>query len=370
MVKHLVCNAERTYPDQGPFPESDELDQKRHTRNTLCPLDADSSQLAAVFAAEEGLTFVLEGPPGTGKSQTITNLVSQSLAAGKTVLFVSEKMAALDVVHRRLESVGLGEFCLELHSNKARKKEVLARLGRSWEAMSTQAPGDWVVRAAELDSLRRQLNAYVEALHLPRQGGESYFEVVSRLMPLRQAPRVRIAPGDPSLMSQQRLAELREIVARMSTASAPVGSPATHPFGAVQITSPQAGLRRAACTCSFQATCSAATPGPAVGAKAPRAEETWTTRSATTHRGKSLRRSTSCGESCARCGGRSGPCGTWPAPWAAPTWSFDSAASPYNMPELKWRFGYPALWGMAVVTVIGMLVFFRHRGWIGRGRNL
>ena len=235
VVKHLACDTERTYPDQGPFPEPDELDKKRHTRNTLCPLDADSSQLAAVFAAEDGLSFILEGPPGTGKSQTITNLISQSLAAGKTVLFVSEKMAALDVVHRRLESVGLGEFCLELHSNKARKKEVLARLGRSWEAMSTQVPGDWEIRTAELDSLRRQLNSYVEALHLPRQGGESYFEVISRLMTLRRAPRVRINPADPAQMSQQHLTQLREIVARMSTAAAPVGNPGAHPFCAIQL---------------------------------------------------------------------------------------------------------------------------------------
>ena len=50
--------------------------------------------------------------------------------------------------------------------------------------------------------------------------------------------------------------------------------------------------------------------------------------------------------------------------------NFDSAASPYNMPELKWRFGYPALWGVMVVSVTGMLLFFRHRGWIGRGRDL
>jgi hypothetical protein len=85
----------------------------------FCPKDADSSQLAAVLSGAGGRSFVLEGPPGTGKSQTITNLVAQSLANGKRVLFVAEKRAALEVVQRRLDEVGLGAFCLELHSSKS-----------------------------------------------------------------------------------------------------------------------------------------------------------------------------------------------------------------------------------------------------------
>jgi primosomal protein N' len=92
-------------------------------------LDADSTQLAAMASALDGKSFVLQGPPGTGKSQTITNLVAASLARGKTVLFVSEKMAALEVVHRRLRDVGLADFCLELHSHKANK----GPLGGRWD---------------------------------------------------------------------------------------------------------------------------------------------------------------------------------------------------------------------------------------------
>ena len=92
-------------------------------------LDADSSQQDAIALSQKGVSFVMQGPPGTGKSQTITNIIAQALADGKKVLFVSEKMAALDVVYRRLTDVHLADFCLSLHSHKANKKEILDQLG-------------------------------------------------------------------------------------------------------------------------------------------------------------------------------------------------------------------------------------------------
>ena len=78
-------------------------------------LDADASQRQCVAAAREGRSFVMDGPPGTGKSQTIANMIAELITHGKTVLFVSEKAAALDVVHNRLAHVGLDEYVLELH---------------------------------------------------------------------------------------------------------------------------------------------------------------------------------------------------------------------------------------------------------------
>ena len=84
-----------------------------------------------MLATKRGISFVLQGPPGTGKSQTITNIIAECLASSKTVLFVSEKMAALDVVYRRLHEVGLTDFCLQLHSHKANKKDVVNELGRT-----------------------------------------------------------------------------------------------------------------------------------------------------------------------------------------------------------------------------------------------
>ena len=111
----------------------EEISNFDHDKNTT-PLDmfqvvdADSSQQDAILCAKKGISFVLQGPPGTGKSQTITNIIAECLADGKKVLFVSEKMAALEVVHRRLTIAGLDEFCLILHSYKANKRAILDQL--------------------------------------------------------------------------------------------------------------------------------------------------------------------------------------------------------------------------------------------------
>jgi hypothetical protein len=129
-------------------------------------VDADGSQQRALAAADRGYDLVVEGPPGTGKSQTITNLIAQALHAEKTVLFVAEKMAALDVVHRRLQEAGLGEFCLELHSTKASKREVIRSIAGALDASLQPAPG-WPDQGDALRDVRTSLGAYVDALHEP-----------------------------------------------------------------------------------------------------------------------------------------------------------------------------------------------------------
>jgi hypothetical protein len=155
--------AEKNLPDASPVPtDLDGIDPAQ----TFCVKDADASQLAAITAAAKGESFVVEGPPGTGKSQTITNMVSACLAAGKTVLFVSEKLAALEVVKRRLDQVGLGDFCLELHSTKANRKAVLAQIGQSIDqGRLADPPADGGDRS--LAAVRDKLNGYVRALHTP-----------------------------------------------------------------------------------------------------------------------------------------------------------------------------------------------------------
>ena len=110
--------------DQEAFREED-IDARLEYQNMYQVLDADSSQIAAIQDVKAGRNLVVEGPPGTGKSQTIVNLIAELLAEGKSVLFVSEKMAALDVVKDRLTGVGLGKFVLELHSHKTRRKKFL-----------------------------------------------------------------------------------------------------------------------------------------------------------------------------------------------------------------------------------------------------
>jgi hypothetical protein len=98
------------------------------SKNHVLVTDADSSQHSALIDALEGKNLVVQGPPGTGKSQTITNIIAAAMNQGKRILFVAEKMAALKVVKDRLDSFGLGQFCLEVHSNKTRKAAVLKSL--------------------------------------------------------------------------------------------------------------------------------------------------------------------------------------------------------------------------------------------------
>ena len=181
LVKHLIDGAEERYggTDGSTSIAPGEIDRRYSPRKLLTPLPADSSQLAAVLDASEGRDFILVGPPGTGKSQTITNIIAQCLGEGKTVLFVSEKAAALNVVHRRLVATGLGDAVLELHSNKTDRKSVLAQLGRRWERASRNSEEKWIEVTEELRLSRDQLNAYVEALHAKASQGFSVFDAVA-----------------------------------------------------------------------------------------------------------------------------------------------------------------------------------------------
>ncbi|ODM48656.1 DNA helicase [Ruegeria sp. PBVC088] len=180
LVKHLVDNPTEPFlaEDMPGLPMAVDVDRRLAPRDLFTPLPADSSQLAAVLAAQEGHDFVLIGPPGTGKSQTIANIISQCLAMQKTVLFVAEKSAALDVVQRRLASHGLGDAVLELHSNKSDRKSVLSQLGRSWARSASGARDEWIEVTDELSVTREQLNTYVTALHAKGTQGFSVFQAI------------------------------------------------------------------------------------------------------------------------------------------------------------------------------------------------
>lgn len=141
------------------------LDDDVRYGDLFCPLSYDSSQLAAIVSAERGSSFVLYGPPGTGKSQTITNLIANSLAKGKRVLFVAEKRVALEVVYNRLNKIGLGKFCLELHSNKSGKSEVIAQFREVLGANKHEIDTTWKELSVSLQNLRNSLNSFVRYLH-------------------------------------------------------------------------------------------------------------------------------------------------------------------------------------------------------------
>ena len=184
LVKHLIDSPEEDYPrpigteGASAFPDPRGMDLRVKPKDVLTPLPADSSQLVAVLAAEQGHDFVIIGPPGTGKSQTILNIIAHCLAKGRTVLFVAEKSVALDVVYRRLKQYGLGEACLDLHSSKASRAQVLRQLGAAWDRSAAEADHEWVQVTSELEVKRDRLNAYVEALHAPGTHGLSVFEAI------------------------------------------------------------------------------------------------------------------------------------------------------------------------------------------------
>jgi very-short-patch-repair endonuclease/DNA polymerase III delta prime subunit len=128
--------------------------------------DADSSQTLAILEARDGRNLVIQGPPGTGKSQTITNIVAELVGAGKTVLFVAEKMAALEVVKRRLDESHLGDAVLELHSHKATKQSVLKELARTLDQGQPVAT-DGAQDIEALGLVRKELNSYCTAVNSP-----------------------------------------------------------------------------------------------------------------------------------------------------------------------------------------------------------
>ena len=155
-------------------------------------MDCDSSQALAVEAVRSGQNLVIQGPPGTGKSQTIANVIATAVGDGRRVLFVAEKMAALEVVKRRLENVGLGELCLELHSNKANKKAVLEELDRTMN-VGRPKPLDVESVVTKLDRARTSLNAHAGKMHAPvGASARTPFQIMGMLTKLlAQHPRPR-----------------------------------------------------------------------------------------------------------------------------------------------------------------------------------
>jgi very-short-patch-repair endonuclease len=170
--------------DPSPFGEGDFVDDLIQQNPIQTVVDADSTQSLALLDVAAGTNMVIQGPPGTGKSQTIVNLIAQALAAGKKVLFVSEKRAALDVVKQRLDRVGLGAACLELHSNKVKKKNVIEELKRTAGARISTPPD-----GRRGDSLKEEskshLDAYCNAVNSPAgDSGETVRDLYGVLLPV------------------------------------------------------------------------------------------------------------------------------------------------------------------------------------------
>ncbi len=220
---------------EGMISEDAQVDRYLTPAQMLHVVDADSSQTVAIEEVRRGRNLVIQGPPGTGKSQTITNIIASAVADGKKVLFVSEKMAALEVVQRRMNNIGLGPLCLELHSHKANKRSILEELKRTRELGRPRGHDSDQV-TAKLQVLRDKLNAYDAVLHTPQQpSGLTAFQIIGHLVRLKaEGVDARgIALTNPQSWSaddkKEREALLADIIARIRE----IGIPAYHPWRGV-----------------------------------------------------------------------------------------------------------------------------------------
>lgn len=210
-----------------------EADRQNQPAEFALPIDVDSSQLEAVIESGEGKSFILHGPPGTGKSQTITNMIANALYQNKRVLFVAEKMAALSVVQNRLARIGLEPFCLEMHSNKATKAHFLAQLQKALEVTHIQSTVEYKTASKQLYECRKRLIDYMEALHRKRSSGYSLYDCITRFLAI-EGDEIQIPSDLLDSVTGERLAEWSETIGNLDTVFQVTGHPADHPLRNLQ----------------------------------------------------------------------------------------------------------------------------------------
>jgi very-short-patch-repair endonuclease len=215
VVRHLIERGAEKFSSESEYPREDELDATISPAELFMPLTADSSQIAVVVASARGCNFVLDGPPGTGKSQTIANMIAHNLSIGKRVLFVAEKMAALEVVHRRLREKGIAEFCLEVHSNKTSKMDILQQLDRAWNTRSDLTLEEWTRETDRLWTLRNRLNGVCERLHHRHLNGMTIHQAIGRVTRDHGAETPRLTWASGTTHGTGEFEAMRETARRM-----------------------------------------------------------------------------------------------------------------------------------------------------------
>lgn len=213
------------------IPESADTDE------AYLPVTVDASQLRAINMAAEGVSFVLHGPPGTGKSQTITAMIANALTKGRTILFVAEKMAALEVVQRRLAALGIQDFCLELHSNKATKKAVLDQLKRGLERKEINLSTDYDKKIQDIRTMRRELDSYAKALHTKRTFGKSLRQLMDLYEMIPETGTFVLFDHEyAGTLTESDLDHQTHSLERLIAAGKSIGHPHDHPLLSVHQT--------------------------------------------------------------------------------------------------------------------------------------
>ena len=228
LVRHMVESPYTDYIDPAEGVALEDLD----ALDAACPIPADASQLEAVAAAVAGKTFVLEGPPGTGKSQTITNLLTRAVVGGKRVLFVAEKRAALDVVSTRLSSVGLGPFCLDLHDKSSKPAAVRAQILRALDLATPVDEQGFAAQGEDLDTAQRTLDRYAKRLHEKNQAGLSFYSARTQALTLGPETEPLPVPAEAlSRLTAEDTSAIRNQLRLLPDAADPARPRRHHPWG-------------------------------------------------------------------------------------------------------------------------------------------
>ena len=206
-----------------------------HEDQPYLPVSVDESQLRAVNMAANDVSFVLHGPPGAGKSQTITAMIANAMTRGKTVLFVAEKPAALSVVKNRLDAIGIGDFCIEIHSNKVKKSHVLDQLKRVRENYRVRVfRTDYDERLDEIIEKRAELDEYGIALHKSRHFGLSIKELIDEYESILEK-ECAIRPDKEFIetITDKELEKKCVLLERLIAAGKILGHPSGHVFSEI-----------------------------------------------------------------------------------------------------------------------------------------
>lgn len=204
VVNHLVEGTNATL----------EQDVPEFTGEPLTPFDGDESQLKAVRWALEGRSFVLEGPPGTGKSQTIANMIAAGMAEGKRILFVAEKQVALEAVSRKLEEIGLDPFCITMHHESTTPESIRSQLQASLDFVGQDLSTQWASESTVVSELQQRVHQYRESVIATNTLGSNAITANQEVIRLGDGPAIDV---DPATLPEigKHLAEIRSALLQL-----------------------------------------------------------------------------------------------------------------------------------------------------------
>ncbi|MHA1672463.1 MAG: DUF4011 domain-containing protein [Promethearchaeota archaeon] len=218
------------------LPNLTQLNDDQNPKHHHTLLDCDSSQMEAILYAKSGCSLIIQGPPGTGKSQCITNIIGECLAEGKKVLFVAQKKAALDVVKRRLDQCGIGQFCLQVHSQNANKKDIVTSIDEALNR-NLSLPHVKEGKFQDLIHTRTKLNEYVELINQPFGKLErSLYQIIGKMLKFQKIPKITTSFRDPNEVSLEDYTSLKYIFGELDQFRTTIENYSQNPWCVAKIT--------------------------------------------------------------------------------------------------------------------------------------